>query len=337
MKISKKEKIIGVFVILVIVLNFIPTSYYVRSPGIARELSTMISVENGYVEGIEGQFLLTAVSSHQASIYDIVYISLFNPEGKELDAVYEELPPGVDMNQYIQIMEQLMEESKLHAQAAAFEEAGHEVEVIGDGAKVVQVMEEGTAKEKLEPEDIIIEVEGQPVEFATDAVNFIRAYEVGEIVEISVLRDNEEKTFNIQTVELDSEPGKASIGVLITTHNLEFNFPRNVTFETDRIVGPSAGGMFALEIFNQLVAEDITKGRKIAGTGTISSEGDIGKIDGVKQKVMAAEDVDADIFISPEENFEIAEETAREIEVFSAANFKDILQYLENLEELRRS
>ena len=34
----------------------------------------------------------------------------------------------------------------------------------------------------------------------------------------------------------------------------------------------SAGLMFTLEIYNQLVEEDLTKGHEIAGTGTINEK-----------------------------------------------------------------
>ena len=42
--------------------------------------------------------------------------------------------------------------------------------------------------------------------------------------------------------------------------------------------------MFSLEIYNQLVAEDVTKGYSIAGTGTISPDGTVGPIGGIEQK-----------------------------------------------------
>ncbi len=337
MKISRKEKIVGVFIILIVIVYFIPTAYYVRSPGIARKLTPIINVEDGYRENIEGDFLLTAVSSQSASFLDILFISLFNPPDKELVAVHQGLPPGVDMNRYIKMMEQLMEESKLHSQAAAFEEAGEEVIVTGKGALVVDIMEEGSAQGILKREDIIIAVENKKIEFASDAVNNIRKKEIGEKIKLTILRENKEKVFELETIELENEPGKASIGVLITTHELEFDFPREVKFATEKIVGPSAGGMFALEIFNQLIPEDITRGNKIAGTGTISSEGKIGKIDGVRFKVMAAEAAGSDIFISPEENFDNAREAAQNIEVVSVDNFREIIQYLEEVEIKKQS
>ena len=70
-----------------------------------------------------------------------------------------------------------------------------------------------------------------------------------------------------------------------------------VTVQTDEIGGPSAGFMFSLEIYNQLTKEDLTKGYKIAGTGTISPDGTVGRIGGIEQKIVAADKAGAEIFL----------------------------------------
>ena len=72
-----------------------------------------------------------------------------------------------------------------------------------------------------------------------------------------------------------------------------------VQIRADHIGGPSAGLMFALEILNQLTSEDLTRGLKIAGTGTLTAEGEVGQIGGVEQKVAAADREGADLFFVP--------------------------------------
>lgn len=67
--------------------------------------------------------------------------------------------------------------------------------------------------------------------------------------------------------------------------------------DSHEIGGPSAGLMFTLEIYNQLVEEDLTKGHEIAGTGTINEKGEIGPIGGIQQKVVAASDAGAEVFL----------------------------------------
>ena len=94
--------------------------------------------------------------------------------------------------------------------------------------------------------------------------------------------------------------------------------------------------MLALEIYNQLIEEDITKGIKIAGTGTIDSDGNVGSIGGVKYKVAGADSDDAKIFFVPIENYEEAIKTKKEkkldIEVVKVGTLVDAINYLEGVQ-----
>lgn len=324
-------KLIGTLIILFIIFNFIPTGYQVMSPGIAQELSPLITVEKGYKENNRGGFLLTAVQSQRATIWDYIYISTVHPPGVELESISSQLPPGMDMEKYIEIMAELMEESKLKAEAVAFRKAGYDVKVEGEGALVVEVLEKGAAAGKLKKDDVIVNIDGVKVEFATDAVDLIRKHKIGETVKIVVKRGDEELEYSMKTVEVENNPGKASIGVMITTKNLDYEFPREVKFDTRNIVGPSAGGMFTLEIYNQIIKEDLTKGLKIAGTGTISLDGTIGEIDGVEQKIMAAEKAGADIFLVPVANYEDARKAAEKIKLYQIKDIEEAIKTLENL------
>ncbi|MFW5979471.1 MAG: PDZ domain-containing protein [Halanaerobium sp.] len=326
------SRLIGVVFILFVISHFIPVPYQVMEPGIATELSPMIEVKDGYDN--QGEFLLTAVSSRRAMAWDYFYISLFTPEDKELTSISEQLPENMDMNEYIQLMAELMEESKLQAQAVAFREADYEVEVTGEGAEIVEVMKEGSAYNKLEKGDLITAVDGKKVEMAADAVNIIKNRNIGDVVEITVLREEEELNFNLKTLELEGNEGNASIGVLIRSKGLDYNIPGEVDFKTENIIGPSAGSVFSMEIYNQLIEEDITGGKKIAGTGTISLDGEIGRIDGIKYKIMAAKEAGADLFIVPEENFETASQFAGDLELLKVKTIDDIIEYLETELEL---
>lgn len=65
--------------------------------------------------------------------------------------------------------------------------------------------------------------------------------------------------------------------------------------------GPSGGLIFTLGLIDLLTPEDILKGRKIAGTGTISADGKVGAIGGVTEKITGAKKAGADtLFISRE-------------------------------------
>ncbi len=82
------------------------------------------------------------------------------------------------------------------------------------------------------------------------------------------------------------------------------NATPKLTINPINSVGPSAGFMQTLEIYSLLTSTDITKGKKIVGTGTIDVEGNIGAIGGIEQKVVAAFKNKADIFLCPQSNYE---------------------------------
>jgi len=330
MRKDKLTKGIGILIILFIIINFIPTPYYVMSPGIAEELGPIITVENGHKDNIKGSFLLTAVGSQKATIWDYIYVNTFNPDGFELEILSEQLPEGIDMEKYLQMMSDLMEESKMTAEAVALRKLGYEVKVQGEGVEIIEVLEASQAYNELKNGDIIKNIDGQKVEIASEAVDIIRNREVGDEVNIEVIRDNERLAFTVETIELSESPGKPSIGILIRTKNLDYEFPIQVSYDTGNIVGPSAGGMFALEIYNQLVEEDLTDGKRIAGTGTINLEGEIGQIDGIVQKIIAAENAEAEIFIVPQENYEKAKTVETNLKLVPVETFDDAIEFLKS-------
>src|SRR5690606_8433245 len=71
---------------------------------------------------------------------------------------------------------------------------------------------------------------------------------------------------------------------------------------TDNIGGPSAGLAFALQIISDLTNKNLTDGRTIAVTGTISPGGKVGPIGGIRQKVVSVNDQGAKVFIVPHAN-----------------------------------
>ncbi len=321
---------LGILFIIIIVSFFVPTTSMIMAPGIAQELSPMITVENGYKNKSQGDFMLTAVSTQRATLWDYLYITIKHPIGVELEPLSEHLPEGMSMDEYLNIMQKFMEDSKNKAKAVAFKMAGYQIDVKHNGVFIEEVLKNGSAEGKLEAGDIIIAVDDQEVKEDQDAIDLIREHQIGEEVKITIKRGDEILDYTMETVELanTADDPKPSIGVMIYS-NIDYEFPREVTFHTENIAGSSAGGMFALEIYNQLLQEDITHGRRIAGTGTIDLEGKIGPIDGVEQKVITAERNNAVLFFVPVDNYEAAKKTATSIELVSIETIDDAINYLE--------
>ncbi len=76
----------------------------------------------------------------------------------------------------------------------------------------------------------------------------------------------------------------------------------NISFNVKAIGGPSGGMAFSLALIELLSKEDLLRGRHVAGTGTISSDGKVGAIGGIAEKITAASRAGATLFIAPQSN-----------------------------------
>ena len=100
--------------------------------------------------------------------------------------------------------------------------------------------------------------------------------------------------------------------------------------------GPSGGLITTLEIYNQLVKKDLTKGHTIAGTGTIEEDGTVGQIGGIEYKILGAEKGGADYFLVPAgQNYKDAkrykEKNNLKIKLIKVKTIQDSIEKLEAL------
>lgn len=322
--------IIIAVLILLAANYYLSNNYSVIAPGITVDLKNIVTVENGF-KNEKGSFFLTTVSSRSLNIPLLLIAAVdpyINVEKKE-----QMIPSGWNMKQYMDYMKQWMAESQKIAEVVALKKAGYNPVILGDGAQVVEIMPESPAKNLIFPGDIIKKVDGEKISLADEVVKKVTAHRIGEKVNLEIERKGKILNITVPTMESTSEKGKAVIGVYITTLNWKPILPIHIQINTGDIGGPSAGSMFALEILNQLLPEDLTKGHRIAGTGTISLDGEIGEIGGVLQKVVAAHRDGAEIFFAPEKNAADAEKVAKNlgIKIVAVKKLDDILNYLSKL------
>ena len=147
-----------------------------------------------------------------------------------------------------------------------------------------------------------------------------------------VERNKKEKI--IKTTIYSSEDDNRKItGIYINSINTYKTNPKvNIKFKSSES-GASGGLIETLDIYNKLVKEDITKGKKIAGTGEIDSDGNILSIGEVKYKLLGAVKKNADIFIVPNgENYKtcmkVKKEKKLKIKIIGVSTFREALEKL---------
>ncbi len=188
--------------------------------------------------------------------------------------------------------------------------------------------------------DIIIAIDGVDVDENIDVANIITSLSIPEKKKFKVLRDN---------VEMEITPSDKMIDYLTTqklnkslgykSYKIDYdNAKPKLDREKSNTVGPSGGLMQTISVYNAIIPEDITHGKRIMGTGTISLDGSVGKIGGIEQKVATVDLYDGDIFFLPESNYEEAKKMYDKIkkpsfDLVVVNDFTEAIQYLERLGE----
>lgn len=319
--------LIVITIILVITASFyLSQNYYVVRPGKAIDLKDFVSIENSN-EGSEGAFFLVTVLQQRATIPLFIY-GLVSPSVDILPR-NRVIPPEMDPQEYRELTRLWMEESQILAKVLALRKAGYNVPIESDGVVVVEVLNDSPAYNILKKDDIIKEVDDKKVYLTEELIEIVQNREPGDNVKLTIQRGDRISEKNIETTTHTENETKAALRVFVRTLNWEPQIPIDIEINTGGITGPSAGMMFVLEILNQLTPEDITKGQKIAGTGTVNIREEVGSIGGVKQKVVAAEKAGADIFLVPENNFLDAQRASRTIQVISIKELEEAINILE--------
>ena len=315
---SKNKKLLIVFLFIFIIissLSLIQTEYYFMSPGPPYQWD----IDYGEIENYEfdGSLYQLTVRRDEANV--LIYIwSLIN-DSYDLYPREVILPDGVTPKELSEISIQNMRTSENVAIAVALKNVGYEISSKGDGVAVVGILDDSPVKDKLKKGDLLNSINNKNISSATEFISTLRTYSIGETVSIGLLReiDGNKKTLTIETtliehVEYEGEP---MVGFLATTVNERFDFPFEIDIKTGNVGGPSAGLMMALNVYNNLIPEDLTNSMIVAGTGTIEIDGSVGPVGGIKQKVIAAKKAGAELILVPVANFDEAkifetEETA---------------------------
>ncbi len=351
MRNNKFSFLLAVFigVILAGFLALYPLDLYVMKPGHAYNVSEYVTVQNGD-EDEEGSFSLMTVSMAKATPLTYVYAKF--KDYYELLSMNQVRQEEEDDEEYNIRQLKLMTDSQFNALYVAFSRAGLEYQVTFKGVYVLNVITGGAADGLLKAGDEIREIEGQRIEsqlMLSESIEKLQEKGQKEI-ELVINRNDELLTKKIALKEIPGSEGRIGLGIVFTESKSIKTDP-NVNIQTESIGGPSAGLMFTLEVMDQLLDENLTKGYAIAGTGEMHEDGTVGRIGGIEKKVVAADEAGMEIFFAPDDevteeirreypdymsNYEAAEKTAKEIgttmKIVPVKTIDDALEYLEQLE-----
>lgn len=347
---SKKRLLAWVIILAVFAFGFMyPMNYYIMKPGSAYNLTDYVEVKGGDKPG-DGDMSMMTVSMATAAPFTYAWAKM-HKDTQQIMKTEEVLGDNESKDDYNERQLHLMTDSQFSAKYVAFKETGHSYKVNYKGIYVAQVLKNSSVDGILQVGDEVTHIDGIETKKNATLTKYIATKKKGDVVKVTFKRDAKNYTKKVTLKKLPELDGRVGLGISFEESKSITTNPK-VKIDSESIGGPSAGLMFTLEIIDQLTKGDLTKGYNIAGTGTMSEDGTVGRIGGIDKKVIAADKADIDIFFAPDDdisaykelapklkietNYETAKATAKKIDsdmkIVPVKTVDDALDYLEKLQ-----
>lgn len=315
-----------VAIILLLMIFLFPTQYMVTYPGLTVNMNRYAAVEQSVPHSEQaGSITGVLVFERPAFPIDWLYAQFF--EHYEFKRIQPQDPPLGDQ---LQVVRTLKHHADQVASAYAFKKVGIGAGLTNHGVRVLGMLPHSPAASALQVGDIILGINDQPILTVADLLDVMHEIRPKTPIELQLIRQGELFTIPVETVAAEDDPERSIIGIQIADET-RLDLPLEVDYRSYLLHegGPSHGAMLALAIIDQLTPGGVTNGWHVAGTGTIDSEGNIGKIGGIEQKAYIVERAGVDVFFVPQGQQDDAERGAKHLTIVPVANLEDILQWLE--------
>jgi len=321
-KIIKENYKFVIVLLLLITFFYLPLPYYIMAPGGIIDVTDRVEMD-GYKASENGSLNMLYVSEYNATPAYMLFAKIKEDWDIEKN---EERQISDESVEEIEKRNKIMRDNSLDiATMVAYAEAGKNITIKEKKNVVIAT----TVDNGLKVGDIIKEVEGSSNTDVNDIKMLINNKEEGDYITFEVEREG--KLIDVKSKIVIEQNAKVIGVIIITEYDYDINPEINVKFKNSES-GSSGGLMLTLTIYNAITGEDLIKGRNIAGTGTISSDGTVGEIDGVKYKIMGAVKNDMDLVFVPSANYEEAIEVKEkynyDIEIVKVDRFKEAIEYL---------
>lgn len=312
--------------ILAVVAWNVELPYLAYSTGPVADAADSVVIEEVQVYPPRGELLMLTIVAQQVNVFEAI-IAGVDPT---IDLVRKEAVrrPGETDEQYRNRVLQQMDDSNFVAIALALEHTGYDL--VPSEVVINEFVPGVPAEEALELGDTITAVDGVGITDISEIGPIVENREPGEVITLTVVREGHPVEVQVELVEREDEPGVAMVGVVLGELTKP---PFPLTIEEGDVGGPSAGMMHTLAIIDTLTEGELTKGKVIAGTGTVNLAGEVGPIGGIRQKVVAAEAAGASHILVPRDNYQAALSAPREdIEIVPIASIEEAMAFLDGLD-----
>ena len=315
-------------------------------------------VAPGSAESVADRLGFTKEALAQVTRYpstnSVLFVTAFGSQLTALETFVGSVDPDVEVQSYEerfgkstpdsqqQLGFQSMTTAKQIAEYVAFTRLGLEAtfelgEIVVEEVVCLEVAVTLSACKQLQPGDTLVSFNGKAIPTLADLVPMMNGFEPGDIVTLGIIphMGSEAQERRVQLIESPDEPGRTIVG-FIPADTRTVVLPFEVTIDTDRIGGPSAGLAFTLALLDEMTPGDLFGGVKVAATGTMNEDETIGAIGALRQKAVAVKASGANVFMVPKSQSAEELSAAREalgtsVKLVMVANLDEALGVLESL------
>jgi PDZ domain-containing protein len=320
------------FYLLTIATLLAPIPFVFFKPGVPDNVAgKIISIKDAKTYPINGKLFITSilVTNPDSPVFGAE--TLVNwAIGPHVVLPKESVYPPIQPAQKIERdSRNEMESSKVTSTAAALRYLGYDFDEV---YYVSDIRDYSDAIKKLKIGDVITEIDGNEINQIEEIRTSYAKKRIGDSLLITVERKDKNgkvtpvttRVILVENLDIE-EKERPAIGILVGT---SARFPIDVDFNLPGVGGPSAGLIFAVGIVEKLTEEDLVRGRKIAGTGTITASGKVGGIGGIEEKMVGASRIGATIFIAPRENCPDIEHVPKGLKVIPVSTLSEAIEAL---------
>lgn len=331
--------IFGLILVGLLAFLFWPTNKFIETPGGASSLKSFVSIKDNS-DTQKGSYMITYVQIQKATPIGLLKAK-FDPHADIENA--QDIMGGVDNDTYNKVQKFYMQNAINEAVAVGAKAAKIPVKANYVGIFITDISDKSKFKGALKVGDTVTKVDDKHFNNSLGYQQYLASKKPNDSVKITYLRNNKQQNVTRKLIDIGK---RAGLGIVLGD-NVQIKTNPKIDINPGDIGGPSGGLMFSLQVYNQLTNSDMRDGRKIAGTGTINLNGDVGEIGGIDKKIIAAKKAGATVFFAPyvdvskidkkylngPTNYQLAKKTAKKyapnIKVVPVSNFDDALKYLQ--------
>ena len=278
-------------------------------PSDAQPVEPRLSIDGPTTFDSHGQVLFVTVRQPELSMLQW-WVGRHNPA--ILERSYSDLYATETPEQQRSRGRRDMRTAKETAEYVAFHRLGFDAklspgEVVIDNLICLKVNEGGRTCDEyapsdkvLDPGDTLLKVDGTSLSVVDDLAPILAKHKPGDVVAVDYERDGKPGSGEVELIDSPEDPGRTIIGFQPSdTATVSLPDDVSITIDTESIGGPSAGLAFTLTLIDQLSEGDLLGGKRVAVTGTININAEVGPIGGLPSKASAVMQSGAKYFLVP--------------------------------------